>query len=75
MQQTARIQLQELRIFCSFRWCAVGSPADANEEALYDSIDPFGPEMLELDKRNFQIRRSNVDVDSFTPHIAACTPY
>lgn len=29
-------------------------------EGLYDSIDPFGPELLEHDRRSFQIRRSEV---------------
>jgi hypothetical protein len=58
-RQTARIQLQQLHILLFplvRRWLARRN----EQEKLYDSIDPFGPELLEVDKRNFQIRRSNV---------------
>jgi hypothetical protein len=58
-EQSAAVQLQQLGLF--LRPLVRRRLAQRRErEAIYDSINPFGPSLLNLDQRNFQILRSDV---------------
>lgn len=58
-EQSAAIQLQQIALF--LRPLVRHRLAQRQQrEALYDSVDPFGPSLLDHDQRNFQIPRSDV---------------